>query len=221
MNAGKLPGAGQDLPRRILRRGSPRPARVGEAFTGHIGYCAHTRSAPAPAKGTANLKESIDDLDDLRDVQVMLVEVSETPENFADLKSFEIHLQERERKLLKLAKKQILALKLSELKKRIETIREALEKRKVEGNFPAQLLQAVDHTYARTLQVSAQVDASQPGTIHRLRLAFQKIPLHGRDRAADDPRPAGDLSGTHAQIPKHDGRYPRYRSVSQCTDGFF
>jgi CHAD domain-containing protein len=130
---------------------------------------------PHLQKARRTLKNQIDDLDDLRDVQVMLVEVSETPENFADLKSFEIHLQERERKLLKLAKKQILALKLSELKKRIETIREALEKRKVEGNFPAQLLQAVDHTYARTLQVSAQVDASQPGTIHRLRLAFKKF----------------------------------------------
>src|SRR6202142_2796975 len=122
-----------------------------------------------------SLKDQLDDLDDLRDVQVMLVEVSETIDNFLDLKPFEIHLQEREKHLLRLARKLINALKLSELKKRIEKIRESLKNRMLEENSHAQFFQAVDNVYVRTNQAFVQVDASQPSTIHRLRLAFKKF----------------------------------------------
>ena len=121
------------------------------------------------------LRDQLDDLDDLRDVQVMLVEVSETIENFLDLKPFEIHLQEREKHLLRLARKQINALKLSEFKKHIEKISDSLKKRTVEEDFQAQLYQAMDSVYLRTMQAFIQVDASQPSTIHRLRLAFKKF----------------------------------------------
>ncbi len=121
------------------------------------------------------LRDQLDDLDDLRDAQVMLVEVSETIESFLNLKHFEIHLQEREKHLLRLARKQINALKLSEFKKRIEKIGESLKKRSIEERFLVQLFQVVDNVYLRTMQAFIQVDASQPGTIHRLRLAFKKF----------------------------------------------
>jgi len=131
--------------------------------------------SPRLQKTRRFLKDQLDDLDDLRDAQVMLVEVSETTESFPDLKPFEIHLQEREKHLLRLARKQINALKLSEFKKRIEKISDSLMKRTVEGNFHARLHQAVDNVYLRTMQAFVQVDASQPSTIHRLRLAFKKF----------------------------------------------
>jgi len=130
---------------------------------------------PRLQKARRVLKDQIDDLDDLRDVQVMLVEVTETLENFPDLKPFETHLQERESHFLRLAQKQILALKLSDLKKRIEKIRDSLEKRNLEGNLQAQLFQTVDNVYSRTMQAFTQVEPSQPSTIHRLRLAFKKF----------------------------------------------
>ena len=130
---------------------------------------------PRLQKTRRSLKDQLDDLDDLRDVQVMLVEVSETMDNFLDLKPFEIHLQEREKHLLRLARKLVNALKLSEFKKRIEKISESLKKQTVEVNFQAQLYQAVDNVYLRTMQAFVQVDASQPSTIHRLRLAFKKF----------------------------------------------
>ena len=82
---------------------------------------------PRLQKTRRSLKDQLDDLDDLRDVQVMRVEVSETIENFPELKPFEIHLQEREKHLLRLARKQINALKLSELKKRIAKISVSLK----------------------------------------------------------------------------------------------
>ncbi len=131
--------------------------------------------SPRLQKTRRFLKDQIDDLDDLRDAQVMLVEVSETIESFPDLKPFEIHVQEREKHLLRLARKQINALKLSEFKKRIEKIGKSLKKRTVEENYHARLYQALDNVYLRTMQAFAQVDASQPSTIHRLRLAFKKF----------------------------------------------
>lgn len=130
---------------------------------------------PRLQKTRRSLKDQIDDLDDLRDVQVMLVEVSETIENFPELKPFEIHLEEREKRLLRLARKLVKSLRLSEYKKRIEKIRDSLKKRTVEENFDFQVFQAVDNVYLRTTQALVQVDASQPSTIHRLRLAFKKF----------------------------------------------
>ncbi|MGA7193041.1 MAG: CHAD domain-containing protein [Anaerolineales bacterium] len=130
---------------------------------------------PRLQKTRRSLKDQIDDLDDLRDVQVMLVEVSETIENFPELKPFEIHLEEREKRLLRLARKLIRALKLSELKKHIEKIRDSLKKQTVKEDFHGLLFQAVDNVYLRTTQALVQVDASQPSTIHRLRLAFKKF----------------------------------------------
>jgi CHAD domain-containing protein len=130
---------------------------------------------PRLQKTRRSLKDQIDDLDDLRDVQVMLVEVSETIETFPELKPFEIHLEEREKRLLRLARKLIKSLRLSEYKKRIEKIRDSLKKRTVEENFDFQVFQAVDNVYLRTTQALVQVDASQPSTIHRLRLAFKKF----------------------------------------------
>ena len=121
------------------------------------------------------LKDQLDELDDLRDVQVMLVEISETIDNFLDLKPFETHLQEREKHLLRLARKLVNALKLPEFKKRIEKISDSLKERTAEVNFLAQLYQAVDNVYLRTMQAFVQVDASQPSSIHRLRLAFKKF----------------------------------------------
>ena len=131
--------------------------------------------SPRLQKTRRFLKDQLDDLDDLRDAQVMLVDVSETIESFPDLARFEVHLQEREKHLLRLARKQINALKLSEFKKRIEKIGDSLMKRAVEENFHTRLYQAVDDVYLRTMQTFVQVDASQPSTIHRFRLAFKKF----------------------------------------------
>ena len=130
---------------------------------------------PGLQKARRSLKIQVDDLDDLRDVQVMLVEISETIDNFSDLKSFETHLQGREKRLLRLARKRINALKLSEFKKRIEEISESLKKPTDNDTSRVQSYQAVDNTYLKTMQAFVQVDASQPSTIHRLRLAFKKF----------------------------------------------
>ena len=122
-----------------------------------------------------SLKDQLDDLNDLRDVQVMLVEVLETTEVFPELMPFEIYLQEREKRLLRLARKQINSLKLSEQEKRLEKILSSLKLQTAGQSFHDTLFQALDNVFLRAMQVLSQVDASQSGTIHRLRLIFKKF----------------------------------------------
>ncbi len=119
-------------------------------------------------------KDQIDDLDELRDTQVMLVEVSENIQNLPSLKSFQGYLQKRERKLLRAARKNIEGIDSAALKKRIAKAILGLEEQAKAG-FEAKLFTAVDIQYAAVLQRSVQVDASVVSTIHRLRLSFKKF----------------------------------------------
>ncbi|HEX2696768.1 MAG TPA: CHAD domain-containing protein, partial [Anaerolineales bacterium] len=130
---------------------------------------------PRIQKTRSFLKGQLDDLDDLRDVQVMLVQVAETLERIPSLKPFEVFLEEREKRFLRIARKQTRALKTAELENRIERIAEELQKRRAQKDFDARVLQVVDDVYLRTTQTFGQVDPSQTETIHRLRLAFKKF----------------------------------------------
>jgi len=130
---------------------------------------------PRVQKTRRFLKEQLDDLDELRDVQVMLVEVSETIERMPQLRSFQEHLQKREKRLLRTALKQVRASKPSGWNKRIDKIQSALEKESHKPDFQARLLQTVDNAYIRTTQAYDQMDGAQAATIHRVRIAFKKF----------------------------------------------
>jgi CHAD domain-containing protein len=121
------------------------------------------------------LKDQLDDLDELRDVQVMLVEISETIERLPALQPFREYLEKREKRLLHIALKQVQASKPSEWSKRIDKIRSALKEDSRKPDFQATLLQSVDNAYSRAVQDYAQMDGTQPATIHRVRIAFKKF----------------------------------------------
>lgn len=130
---------------------------------------------PRIQKTRRALKNQLDALDDLRDVQVMLVDVSEAVSNLPGLKPFELHLQGREKRLLRSARKQIRESQSAELAKRMEKIRLAIDENSKSGSFRAHLFEAVDNAYLRATQAYGQVDASQSATIHSLRIAFKKF----------------------------------------------
>ena len=121
------------------------------------------------------LKDQLDDLNDLRDLQVMMVEIEEDLDKLPQLKPIERYLQEREKRLLRKAHKQIQNYQPSALSKRMENIRSALQKQSRDAGFPARWLQAVDIIYGRAAQAQAQIDPGQSATIHRLRLAFKRF----------------------------------------------
>lgn len=121
------------------------------------------------------LKGQIDELDDLRDCQVMLAELAEAAEAHPELTPLHSHLLASEKRLLRKARKQIKDLKLSALKKRFEKVHASLEERLARPEAEAELLQAVDQAYETAARRYVQIDAAQPASIHRLRLAFKKF----------------------------------------------
>ena len=121
------------------------------------------------------LKDQLDSLDELRDTQVMLVDVSETLAELPDLKMLEKRLLTREKRLLRQARKEIKDLSVLELKRRIEKSRIQLEENAHQKDWTARLLSVVDQAYARAIQASDQIEALQPATIHQFRVIFKKL----------------------------------------------
>jgi CHAD domain-containing protein len=120
------------------------------------------------------LKDQLDNLDDLRDIQVLLADISETIQEIPALHPFQEYLQQKEKKLLRAAHKEIKSLKIESLSKRIKKLVQTIEASK-QTDLDASLFSAVDVAYAIINQRYALVDPGQPATIHRLRIAFKKF----------------------------------------------
>lgn len=118
------------------------------------------------------LKDQLDNLDELRDTQVMLAGISENIQEVPPLLPFEEYLQRREIKLMRAACRKIKRLKIADLSSRIRKLEKAIAESQPDGLNP---LTAVDEAYASVVQRCGQVDPVQPATIHRLRIAFKKF----------------------------------------------
>jgi CHAD domain-containing protein len=130
---------------------------------------------PRVQKARKALKNQLDSLDDLRDFQVMLVDVVENLEALPQLQPFVELLHKREKVFLRSARKQTKTSHPSELSRRIEKIHGMLEKYSYDEEFNARLLGVVDQAFLSAEQAYGQIDASQPATIHTLRIAFKKF----------------------------------------------
>jgi CHAD domain-containing protein len=130
---------------------------------------------PPLEKVRRTLKDQVDSLDDLRDTQVMLMEISKSLADFPDLQEFEKYLQARQKRLLRTIAKAIEAFQSSKLKKRVDEIRLSLEEYSQRTDWTARLLSAADQAYARARQAFGQIEASEPASIHRFRVRFKKF----------------------------------------------
>lgn len=130
---------------------------------------------PRVKKARRLLKDQLDALDDLRDTQVMLVEVSEVAAELPELKPFQEHLFKREKRLLREARKSIRGLKTAGLKERLAKSRAALEENFTGRKVTASLLAAVDQGFARAQQAYREIDAADSASIHRFRVTFKKF----------------------------------------------
>ena len=120
-------------------------------------------------------KELLDSLDNLRDTQVMLAEISETLESLPELAPLQKFLQKRERRLLKAAEGDVLAFKVSGIARRMETIRASLSDPLASQELETRLLAVVDDASLSVTRRMGRVDPAQPFTIHRVRIAFKKF----------------------------------------------
>jgi CHAD domain-containing protein len=130
---------------------------------------------PRVRKARKALKGQLDSLDELRDVQVMLVEATGTLESLPELGPFIEHFRTREKALLRRARKQTKASPSAELKKRVEKIKLMLGEYSLDKDSNERLLKVVDRAYLNAMQAYGKIDASQPATIHSLRIAFKKF----------------------------------------------
>ena len=120
-------------------------------------------------------KDQLDDLDNLRDTQVMLVEVTETLGNLPGLAPFQAYLIKREKRLLRSTAKDVKSFKSRGIRKRLDSTHKALLKAEKGINQQMELLQIVDDAYETTLRRFQSIEPAQPETIHRVRIAFKKF----------------------------------------------
>ena len=120
------------------------------------------------------LKDQLDNLDDLRNIQALLADISETIHEIPALKPYQGYLQHREKKLLRTARKEIKSLKIASLSKRIQKLNQTVKALK-QAEPGMSIFPAVDEAYAIVNQRYALIDPGQPATIHRLRIAFKKF----------------------------------------------
>lgn len=121
------------------------------------------------------LKKQLDELDELRDAQVMLAEATEGVESLPQLAPFQAYLLARSIDLSASARKDIRASRPSDLKPRVDTMRKVAKKHASDADLLDHLLRAVDEAHARTIQRLGELNAGDPATIHRVRIAFKRF----------------------------------------------
>ncbi len=131
--------------------------------------------SPLLKKLRRDFKDQLDSLDELRDTQVMLAEISETIAELPELAALQKSLQKREKRLLRSAEDEIKSYETGDITRRIRKIRASLGEPARDGNLAAALLKAMDDAYLAVDQRRAAVDPAQPSTIHRVRVAFKKF----------------------------------------------
>lgn len=130
--------------------------------------------APRPRlqKTIRILKEQLDELDDLRDTQVILAEISEAIQDLPGLAAFQKRQRRQEDKLLRDVRKQVKRFSNKELARRIRRIHDSLEN-ETEDDQTSEILRAVDDAFLTAMQRLTAVDLARPSTIHGVRIAFR------------------------------------------------
>ena len=108
------------------------------------------------------LKDQLDALDDLRNTQVLLADMSEVIHEMPALQPFQEYLQHKEKKLLRAARKEIRSLKVASLAKQIRKLTQTIEAAK-QTDLGTSLFSVVDEAYAVVNQRYALIDLRMRG----------------------------------------------------------
>ncbi len=131
-------------------------------------------SGSSVKKLSDRLKEQLDDLSDLRDVQVMLDKVSENINTLPEAEPLQNYLQKREKKKQRASENAVQGVKPGGIHKRLIKIRQAVEELSAD-EMRDKLPQAADKAYLTVMQRYGEVDPAQLTSIHHLRLAFKNF----------------------------------------------
>ncbi len=132
-------------------------------------------SRPRVKKMQRFLRKQLDQLDDLRDTQVMMQEADSNVGSLPQLIPFREYLQERSADLARAGEKHLHKTKPSDLQERVKKIRKVIKRHSNDEGLVERLLQAVDGANATVLARFGKLDAGDPNTVHRVRIAFKKF----------------------------------------------
>ncbi len=132
---------------------------------------------PQPRLGKLRraLKALLDELDHLRDTQVMLADVAGHLSHLPELAPFQEYLVKREKRYLRVTAKAIRSFQCGKIRKRLDSALQALRKKDDGLDRQMPLLHVVDGAYEAAMRRFRRVEPAQPATIHRLRIAFKKF----------------------------------------------
>ncbi len=122
-----------------------------------------------------NLKIQLDNMAELRDTQVILAELAKVEEALPEAKPFLLHLQKKERDLLRSSAKTIHTIKIGAMSRNIENITDFFTLIAENEDLSPLILSVLDDAYARILGQVSLVDPERPLTIHQVRIAFRKF----------------------------------------------
>lgn len=121
-------------------------------------------------------KTQLDGFDDLRDTQVMLIEIAKTVDRLPELTPFQHHLQEREQQLLFQTQAFIKNFSTGKLKRKLKKSQGRCKKKlTAKKDINLAVLAVIDSLYATALTRRQTMDPSQLPTIHHLRIAVKKL----------------------------------------------
>lgn len=132
-------------------------------------------SHPRVKKLRRFIRKQLNELDDLRDTQVIVGEAGRRVANLPQLAPFSTYLQVRSEELAGAAHKDLRNPKPSDLKEQVKEIRKVVKKHSDDVDSVERLLGAVDKAHRRTRGRFDKLDANDPNTIHRVRIAFKEF----------------------------------------------
>ena len=140
-----------------------------------LGIVRTLEARPPVRKMRRVLSKQLDELDGLRDTQVLVQQTEQSVNELPQLLILRQYLQDRSDELARDARNDLRKVKPSDIQQRIRRIRKVVKRHSDEDEFVEQVLQAVDTAYVRTLARFGKLDAGEPNTIHRVRIAFKKL----------------------------------------------
>jgi len=121
------------------------------------------------------LKGQLDSFDDLRDSQVMLLEISSALQKLPELYPFLKHLQIREQRVSAGTPAMIEDMRSNPLQPLFKKSREKLVHELGKSTLKPQIQKTIDDLYQTALERYQSIDIVQPATIHQTRITLKKL----------------------------------------------
>lgn len=139
------------------------------------------------------LKHQLDGFDELRDTQVMLLEIANGMPALPDLAPFLGYLQQHEQQLLRETGPHIASLRQGKLRRKIQKAGRRFKSKTAKTNVNIAVLSAIDKVYATALERHLTIAADDLASIHHLRIPLKKL----RYLLASVPAMIPDLPENH------------------------